>query len=34
MCNPLHVFNKTKAIELLVDFTEAIDLHVFVDFTI
>lgn len=32
MCNPLHVFNKTKAIELLVDFTEAIDL--FVDFTI
>lgn len=32
MCNPLHVFNKTKAIELLVDFTEAVDL--FVDFTI
>lgn len=32
MCNPLHVFNKTKAIELLVDYTEAIDL--FVDFTI
>lgn len=32
MCNPLHVFNKTKAIELLVDFTEAIEL--FVDFTI
>lgn len=32
MCNPLHVFDKTKAIELLVDFTEAIDL--FVDFTI
>lgn len=32
MCNPLHVFNKTKAIELLVDFTKAIEL--FVDFTI